>query len=167
MEFSCQGQNNAFPGHITCLRYAVKIADSKFFAPSFLYRYFHRVPVKLRKNQNLNISHPRPKKSSSNRKKPDKRRKHNKSGICQKKQQQPFPQISGKGYCNFFRYRLKCDWKHICGRPQGATNTLRPCTSDATTQHSEHSRTISIIPGLARIFKAEHWVLLCVHFKRC
>lgn len=83
-EFSCQGQNSVFPGHITCLRYAAKIAEGKFFAPSFSYRYFHEVPVKLRKNQNLNISHQRPKKSPSNRKKPDKRRKHNKSGICLK-----------------------------------------------------------------------------------
>lgn len=41
-------------------------------------------------------------------------------------------------------------------KPQGASNTLRPCTSGVSTQHSEHSRTIGIIPGLARDFKAEH-----------
>ena len=40
-------------------------------------------------------------------------------------------------------------------KPQGASNTLRPCTSGVSTQHSEHSRTIGIIPGLARDFKAE------------
>lgn len=44
--------------------------------------------------------------------------------------------------CNFFRYGVKSCWKHICGRPQGATNTLRPCTSGMSTQHSDTYRTI-------------------------
>ena len=38
-----------------------------------------------------------------------------------------------------------------CGRPQGGTNTLRPCTSDSTTQHSNlglHHAVIIAVPVL-------------------
>lgn len=79
----------------------------------------------------------------------------------------PLSKLLPNGPCNLTGNRLKWTWKHRCGRPRSAANTPRPCTSEASTQHSERYRTTGALYPFWPVNARPVVILPCVHGKRC